>query len=323
MTDSVATGRQDAYLEPLQDGSLEARASIALKILALINMAGVVLALFPPETPEATLQVLGFNLAACGLAAIELVTAQALNRRRPWAVAAVRPLLLLLIGMGIASLLHGLREGWIRLPYESVIAVWALLGAADTTLTRRATGRSLALTGAAGLLMVSMLLAEPVFGWGGVLDVRPSDLRASIDVDCGPPGADPPETVTVTYDWSWARPGLVSSGLDIVVLGWTMADDAGRPVYLFDKDPATGPGIYSGLRDYPSLDLAAQVEQDSPSSWDWGIDLGEQALQPGKVELVLRRVRDAPAGPDPLNLTATYVHLGTWRSDPVTVTCSW
>jgi hypothetical protein len=323
MRQADGTGSRDAHVEPLQDGSLEARASVALKILALINLGGVVLALFPPDVPVATLQALAFNLAACALAAIELVEARALDRRRPWAVAAVRPLLLLLFGMGIASLLLGLQDGWIRLPYESVIAAWALLGAADTTLTPRTSGRALALTGAALLVMVSMLVGEPVFGWGGVLDVRPSDLRASIDVDCGSPGADPPETVTVTYDWSWARPGLVSSGLDIVVLGWTMGDDAGRPVYLFDKDPPTSRGIYSGLRDHPSLDLAAQVEQESQSSWDWGVDLGEQALQPGKVELVLRRVRDAPTGREPLAVTATYVHLGTWRSEPVSVTCSW
>ena len=310
-------------LGELRADSLEARASIVLKALALINIAGMVFAMLPTNPPASVLHAVAFNLAAGGLAALEIVEARGLDHRRPWAVAAVRPLLVLLVASGIAAILVGSAEGLVRVPFESAFAIWALLGTSDVTLLRRTDRRSVLLVGAALLLMVSVPFGKPVFGWGGLLDVRQSDLHASIDADCGPSGAGLPETITVTYDWSWARPGLLSSGLDIVVLGWSMIDAVGRPIYLFDKGPDGGPGIYAGRREYPSIDMATQAAKDLPASRDWGIDLGEQGLRPGRVELQLHRVRDAPSKPTPLVLTATYVHLGVWRSDPITVNCSW
>lgn len=318
----VSDSQQPDIALPLPD-SLETRASTALKVLALINVAGVVLALFPPALPASLLHALAFNLAALGLAALEIVEARALDRHRPWAVAAVRPLLVVLIAAGVGATLVGLDGGWIRVPFESVLAAWALLAGADATLIRHPDGRSGSLVLAVLLLTASMLFGRQVFGWGGLLDVRPSDLHASIDADCGPPGGGPPETITVSYDWSWARPGAFPNGLDIAVVGWSGDDADGRPLYIFDKDPEAGPGIHSGRRDYPSLDLATQVAKNFPASWNWGIELDEQGLQPGHLELQLRRARDAPPEPGPLAVTASYVHLGTWHSDPVTVTCSW
>jgi len=323
MTNSTMTDGRHPYIEPLQADSLEARASIVLKVLAIINVAGMVLAMFPPDLPASVLHALAFNLAAGGLAALQIVEARGLDHRRPWAVGALRPLLVLLVAAGFAAMLVGMGEGRIRLPYESVLAVWALLGTADLTLVRHAGSRSLALVGGALLLVVSMLFGEPVFGWGGLLDLRPSDLHASIAANCSAGGTSPPETITLTYDWSWARPGVVPSGTDAVVIGWTISDAAGRPVYLFDKDAGADPGIHSGLRDYPSADMATQVAKESQGSWHWAIDLGKQGLRPGRVELQLHRVRDAPSGAAPLVITATYVHLGVWRSDPVSVACSW
>jgi hypothetical protein len=323
MTTFDGSDNADPHIEPPHPDSLEARASIALKVLALINVAGAVLAVFPPELPASLLHAVTFNVAALALAGLQVLEARGLDRRRPWAVAAVRPLLLVLVAYGVVAMLVGVGEGRIRVPFESVAAIWALLGAWDGTLGRRADGRSLALVGSVVLLGALMLFGRPVFGWGGLLDVRPTDLHATIEADCGAPGAGLPPTITVTYDWSWARPGALSNGLDIVVIGWTGTDADGRPIYLFDKDPATGTGITPGKRGYPSIDMATQVAAGSPASRNWGVDLGEQGLQPGSIGLQLRRARDDPPAPGPLAITASYVHLGIWHSEPVSVTCSW
>jgi len=323
MTTSASTGMHAVEIDPPRFDSLEWRASIAFKSLAFINLAGVVLAMFPPPLPGSLLYGLTFNLAAALLAALEIIAARALDRRRPWAVAIVRPMLVVLIGEGIGAMLIGYDAGRIRIPFEAFIAVWALLAGADGTLLRQADRRSLSLVVMSALVIVSMLVGEPVFGWGGLLDVRQSDLRASISADCGTPGGDLPPTLTVTYDWSWARTSPLPNGLDIVVIGWSGRDADGHPIYLFDKDPAPGPGIRSGRRGYPSIDMATAVGKESPASWSWGIELGEQGLRPGRIELQMRRVKDAPPEPSPLVITATYIHLGIWRSDPVSVTCSW
>jgi len=318
----MVDGRQ-IESEPPNPDSLEGRASIALKALAFINVAGAVIALFPPLLPISVLHTLTFNLAACGLAVLEIIEARALDRGRPWAVAIVRPILLLLIASGIGSVLVGLGEGRIRVPFEAAFGLWAILGAADMTLVRRADRRSRWLVAVAVPLIGTMLFGRPVFGWGGLLDVRAPDIHGSIDADCRNAGADLPESVTVTYSWRWTRTSPLPNGLDIIVIGWSGTDANGRPLYYFDHDPESGRGIHSGDRGYPSIDLATQVAKDSAASWAWGVELGEQGLQPGRIELQLRRGIDAPPKPSPLVFTASYVHLGIWRSEPVTVTCSW
>lgn len=322
MTTSAIADSQSLDIEPPRFDSLEWRASVALKVLAFINVAGVVLAMFPPPLPASLLHGVTFNLAAGLLAGLEIVAARALDHRRPWAVALVRPLLAVLIAEGIGAMLVGLDAGRIRVPFEAFIAIWVLLAGADLTLIRRADRRSVSLVALTSILIVSMLAGEPVFGWGGLLDVRQSDLRASIAADCEP-GTGLPPTLTVTYDWSWARTSPLPNGLDIVVIGWSGSDAAGRTIYLFDKDPDPGHGIHSGRRGYPSLDMATLVGKETRASWSWGVELGEQGLQPGHIELQMRRARDAPPEPSPLVITATYIHLGIWRSDPVSVTCSW
>jgi hypothetical protein len=323
MARAAVNHNQPLELEPPRPGSLEARASLALKGLAFINIAGVVLAEFPPPLPVSFLHTVAFNAAAAVLAVLQLVEARALDRRRPWAVSAARPLLVVLIATGLGATLVGVGEGWIRIPFESLLAIWALFGRADPTLIRRADRRSWSLVPAVAVVVAMMLVSEPVFGWGGKLDVRRSDLQASVTADCATSGTGPPTTITVTYDWAWTRTSPLPNGLDIVVLGWSGNDAAGRPVYLFDNDPQPSGGIYPGRRAYPSLDMATLVASESPASWSWGIELDEQGLRPGHIELDLRRARDAPPDPAPLVITATYIHLGLWRSEPATFTCTW
>jgi hypothetical protein len=322
MTQTPVVQSQSPELE-LLEGSLEERTSLVLKTLALINIFGLVLTQLPLSLPGSFLRAVAFNAGATTLAVLELVGARALDRRRPWAVAAARPLMIALFAKGIGAMLVGLSEGWIRLPFESILAIWALLAGADPTTIRRAGWRTWWLAIAVTVVVVTMVVSEPVLAWGGMIDVQRSDLRASVTADCANPGKGPPATLTVSYDWSWTRTIPLPNGLDIVVLGWSGNDAAGRPVYVFDNDPPPGGGIDPGHRGYPSLDMATKVANESPASLSWGVQLDRQGLRPGHLELDLRRARDAPPNPGPLVITATYIHLGLWRSAPATLTCTW
>jgi hypothetical protein len=303
-------------------GSVEAQASIALKVMAGIKVFGIVLAMLPGLRPESNLHILAFNGAASALAVILVVEARGLDRLRPWAVAAIRPLLGVLVLANVATVLIALTEGKVRLPIDAAIAGWALFGPADHRPLPRLDRRSLGLVLATLPLLASMQFGSDVFAWGGVLDVDPPDLHASVTASCGPPDGGEPDTIKVTYDWSWSRTSPMPNGLDIVVVGWTGDDAAGRPLYLLERVPESAKGIRGGNRDYPSADMAKAVAAESDGSWNWGIDLGVRGFEPGHFEFLLSRPRPA-VSPATLEIRAIYVHLGIWRSDPVTVTCSW
>jgi hypothetical protein len=305
-----------------QAGSVEARASLALKLLAGINVAGVVLAMFSPLVPVSTLLTVAFSAAAAVLAVLYVVEARALDRRRPWAVAAVRPLLLLLGASGVSAVVIALNGGTMRVPFDGLLAVWAWLGAPDPTLVAGRVRRAAALIGAAGALLAMMVLATPLFGWGGLFDVHQPDLQASVHVECGAPAAGLPRTITVSYDWSWTSTTLLPSQTDIVVIGWSGADAQGRPLYLIDEIPASAAGIYSGLTGYPSTAMADQVGAETEASFRWAIELGERGFEPGGISLQLMRPRGDPPGPNSVTFAASYIHLGLWR-ETTHVTCSW
>jgi hypothetical protein len=283
------------------------------------------MAQFPPIPPVATLHTVMFNLAAGVLAVLFVVEARALDRGRSWAHAAVRALLLVIAASGAYAVVVALGGGRIRLPYELVLVVWAWRGrgAPDASRVPTPVRRSVALIGAATALVLSMSFGGQLFGWGGALDVHEPDLTASLAVDCGPPEAGPPPSITIGYDWSWRSTSPIPSGLDIVVVGWTGVDEQGRPLYILDKTPEPSVGVHPGLRDYPSIDLAAEVAKESVGTWNWGIELSEQRLAPGHFEAQLRRTREVTPGQRTLAVTASYVHLGQWRHAVATVTCAW
>jgi len=304
-------------------GSLEARAALALKILAAIEVGGMVLAMFPPTPPVSMFHTVMFNLAAGALAVLFVTEARGLDRSRPWAVATARPLLLLVAASGTYSVVAGLGSGRIVLPFELGLAAWAWLGPRDLAQHARWDRRTIALLGAAVALVLSMSFGGKLFAWGGAFDVHEPDLKAALHVDCGPPTPGSPPTITLGYDWSWTSTSPLPSGLDIVVVGWTGVDGAGRPLYVLDKAPEPGGGIHPGLRDYPSLALADEIGRESTGSWQWGIQLSEQGLRPGHFDAQLVRTRDVRPGPKTLLIKASYVHLGLWRHDVATVTCAW
>ena len=167
-----------------------------------------------------------------------------------------------------------------------------------------------------------MVLATPLFGWGGLLDVHQRDLRASVHVECGAPAAGLPRTITVSYDWSWTSTSLFPNQTDIVVIGWSGADAHGRPLYLIDQIPDSAAGIDSGLTGYPSTEMADEVGAESDGSFRWAIELEKRGFAPGGVRLELTRPREVPPGPYSVKFDASYIHLGLWR-ETSHATCSW
>jgi hypothetical protein len=313
---------RDVEIAPLRAGSLEARASLALKILAGINVAGVLLAMFAPLLPVSTLLTVTFSAASAVLAALYVVAARALDRREPWAVAAVRPLLILLGASGVSALVIALNGGTIRVPFDGLLAAWAWLGAPDRTLLAGRVRRTAALVAAAGALLAALVLAKPIFGWGGLLDVHQPDLQASMHVECGAPAAGMPGSITVAYDWSWTSTSLFPNATDIVVIGWSGADDQGRPLYVIDEIPDSAAGIDSGGFGYPSTAMADQVGEASKGSFRWGIELDKRGFEPGSIRFSLMRPRADPPGPNSVAFAASYVHLGIWH-ETTRLTCSW
>jgi len=287
VTDFATVRRTALEIERPEPGSLEGRTSIALKILAFLGYSGVVLAMFPGTTPAATLLSLAFNVAAFLLASLLLVVALGLDKRRPWAGAAARPLLVLLIIAGVITIAIAWSENRIRVPIDVVLSAWALFGRPE---------------------------AKPM-----------PRQQSTLAAECGAPGAALPARITLRYDWSWSASAPVPSGTDIVVLGWTGADSAGRPLYVIDEIPASSAGVYSGLNGYPSTAMADVIAHESQGSFRWAMPLDQQQFAPGHIELHLERSAAAAAepNPQPLTITAAYVHLGLWRQSPPTVTCSW
>lgn len=317
--------RPPLELEGPDQGSLEARASLALKIIAALNGFGVILAFFPPPVPPARLVTISFNLASALLVVLMLVEARGLDRLRPWAVAAVRPLLVLVALAGAYVFAVTVLAGRIRVPFDAALAVWALLGGPHVSPRPRLDFRGFAVLGAAVVLSAGMLFSRPLFDWGGAVDVRPADLHSSMSVDCGTPSSDGnvPDTITITYDWSWTSSSPLPDGLDAIVVGWDGDDREGRPLYLVGVTPDTVPGVYSGRRGYPSLEMTAEAAHESRGWWHWGVELVERGYAPGQLVVDLRRAQASVSDPEPLTIRASYIHLGVWRQDVEPVTCSW
>jgi hypothetical protein len=320
-TDFARVDRRDPDLLKPPSGSLEARASFALKFVAFMAIGGVVLAQFPGVIPVATLFASAFSAAGAALAVIYVAIALGIDRQRPWAVATIRPILAVLVVAGAGFTIEGATQGITRLPFEAAVAAWAWFGRRAWRLTPRFGPVPAALVLSTGLLVGSMLFGRQLFGWGGLLDAHEPDLSATLAADCGSGGLQP--TITLTYTWTWRLPSPMPSGNDVVVIGWNGNDAEGRPLYLLDDLLESGTGVFPGRAEYPSLDMADQVGRETRGSFRWGIRLAEQRYDPGRIVTNLRLTREAAPSPEPLTVSATYIHAGLWRHDATTVTCTW
>jgi hypothetical protein len=323
MTAWAGPGGPAVEVESPRPGSLESRASLALKILAGVNAAGIILATVPGSIPGSELQAFAFNVASGALAVLYLVVARALDRRQQWAVSAVRPLLLLLLVWGAYTFVTALAEGALRIPWTTLAASWAMFGPADRRPIPRIGSRGVAVLVASAALIAMVLAGEPVFGWGGFFDVHERDLSVSLVGDCGTPGAALPERIAIAYEWSWSRSTLLANEDDVVVIGWNGDDAEGHPLYVLDDTTEPEDGIRIGATSGVSTTMAREAAGHWRGSLHWVIDLGVRGIRPGRIEVVLVRAAEQPPEPEPLSIGASYVHVGVWRSDAPAVTCSW
>ena len=139
------------------------------------------------------------------------------------------------------------------------------------------------------------------------------DLKVSLTVDCGTPGAAPPERITISYDWSWSSGTLFANEADELVIGWSGDDAAGHPLYVLADDSEPGNGIRLGSISDVNASMAAEAAQRCGGSLRWGIDLRVWGIRPGRIELVLMRAAEQSAEPQSLVIGASYIHVGAWR----------
>lgn len=323
MTAWAGPGGSTAEVEGPRPGSLESRASLALKVLAGVNAAGIILAMIPGTIPSSELQTVAFHVASGALAVLYVAVAWALDRRQHWAVSAIRPLLLLLLVWGAYTFVTALDAGAIRIPFTTLAASWALFGPADRRPLPRLSGRGAAVIVTSGALIAMELAGQPVFGWGGFFDLHERDLSASLVVDCGTPGAALPERIAIAYQWSWSGSTLFANEDDVVVIGWNGDDAGAHPLYVLGDTPEAGDGIHLGTPGGVSATMAQEAAGHWRGSLDWVIDLSVRGIREGRVELVLVRAMEQPPKPEPLTIGASYIHVGVWRNDASAVSCSW
>lgn len=305
-----------------EGGSLEARASIVFKVIGVIGIAGAIFSILPDSFPNSALLTVAFNLATVLVSGLYFVQARGLDKGRPWAYAAVRPMLVLLGAWGAYAFFAGLIEGILRIPFELAMVVWAFLGAKGPIRAQTLSGPSLGIVIATVPLLIVMAFGYVVFGWGGLLDVDPPDLTATIRVDCGDPGADPPAEIPVVYEWAWARGAPLPNEVDTLFIGWTGNDAEGHPLYIFGRHPESDPTIRSGQRGTLGRELLEEARGTTPG-FQWAVDLYRRGYQPGRVDLTLRLASENPTGPRSLTVRAWYIHLGEWQSEAQPVTCTW
>jgi hypothetical protein len=304
-------------------GSLESRASLALKFLAVVSVFAMVLATIPGSIPSSRFLVVAFHLGSLALAVLYVLVAWALDRRQPWAVAAIRPLLVLLVVWGAYTFVSALLAGAARIPFTALAAAWALLGAADRRPLPRLSGRGGAVLVSSAALIAILVASQSLFGWGGYFDVHEPDLSASMAVDCEAPGAALPDSIEIGYEWSWSNITLLANDEDVILIGWNGDDADGHPLYVLDDAPDAGDGIHLGASSGVSGAMADEAALQWRSSSMWRIELSTGGIRSGRVELVLRRAAEQPPEPQPLTVGASYIHVGVWRNDAPTVTCSW
>jgi hypothetical protein len=307
--------------EELPPDSLEPRASRVLKVLAAIHIAGVIFASIPGTEPASLLHTVAFNTVSAAMAVLYLLVARGLDRRARWAVTAVRPLMVLLLAWGTYAFVAALLAGALRIPVTPVAAGLALYGASDLwPLPRPSAAGAAAVMAMAGLVALA-LASQPLFGWGGLLDVHEQDLHATLSVDCGDPGALP-DRISVAYDWTWSSGTLLANDEDAVVFGWTGNDAAGRPLYLLGHVPDFGPGLRIGMPAGPSAAMAREVAERWRGLVGFRLDLVKVGFRPGRVEFQLRG-RPGLSPPASLTIAATYIHVGVWQKVTPPVNCSW
>jgi hypothetical protein len=294
--DVAATGRRPPTRED--------RAAIALMLLATF-VAVIWLIVATGARPALPVLFLVAMVQPQMLLVLCVIAAWGLRQRRPWAVAACTPILVILLVAGLVSFVVALLQARLEIPLEAVLAWWALRAAPEARSEPRRAGAGAWLM-VGGLLLVNLLpLLTPVaLTPGGPLVVSESDLDASMTVDCGPTTNASPESIVVTYSWSWRRAELVAGGTDEVVVSWFGSGDAGSYTYSLAATEL-GQGLSEANR---VLDPAASILV--------AVDMATNRFQPGQLRLTLERGVDLASPHGSIELRSRYAHAPADIYDP-------
>jgi hypothetical protein len=256
------------------------------------------------------------------------IAADAIDRRRGWAMAALEPLLYLIVLVDLISFGIGLSQSRFQIPLGLLLALWVWSAAPSGDWPARFDLRSVALIAMFVVGPITGVVVDRLVGPEGLLRATQDSLVGQLSVDCGPAGPGAPPTVTLTYDWSWRRSEPFATGPDMVVVAWTSTDWRSGSLYVLGSDPngdvgsAGDPGIASGVSGWPDTELADGFASGWDQSWDWMVERGDRQFEPGQVRLTLQRATVAvPHGR--LDVRGAYVHAGVWRADSDLTTCQW
>ena len=297
------------------------RASLILKILAGLYAAAILFDSLPGSNPASLLEIVAFNVVNTGLAVTFVLVALALDRGQGWAISAIRPFLALLLVYGAYVFLSQLAAGAFRIPITMVAAGLALFWRADGWPAIRLSVRGGIVLLVLAALCIHQTVSRPLWGWGGYFDVSESDLHPTLTVDCGT--AEPPERLTVAYEWSWSGDALLPNDEDQVVIGWNGDGVDGRPLYVAIELPEQSDGFRLGVSSGASGPMASQVKAAWRGNFMIRLDLHKLEIRPGRFEAVLVRTAAQPAPGQTMTFGATYVHAGVWQKAAPPVTCTW
>ena len=303
--------------------SFESRSErVFVVIAAFVGIVGLVVLLGSGSSVTAPVWI-GLALTVVFTVAIYGIEARGLAGGRPWAIAAALPLLWILILSDLYNLLSGLGQSRFNIPVGTILGIWALRGPRTITPVPRLGAAGLALVAADLAVSLATYTVPPILGPGGYLDAARSDIRQELLIDCRA-GEPAPETLTITYRWSWTRDALLRSGDDAIVVRWFGGGADGDAYWhSFEDPPEPVPGVDADTLGELSGPLAQEWAGGSPNSATWAVDLAERGFAPGEVRLVLRRIEGSPPPPEPFTVDARYFHAGAWRSGQVFAQCDW
>ncbi len=262
---------------------------------AVAALAALIGWLVPPAAQF--LAVLGSTATAVAL----LVGSIGLATGRPWATAAMTPILWILIVAHAISFLRALDRGALEIPITGLLALWSLAAAPRrTSAAPRHTATSAVLVGAIAVTAAWPAVTDLALRPGGPLIVPAEALVPNLRVDgacqaVGGPGA-PPESAEIVFGWSWTREPL-PAGFDAIVIEWFTQRGDGLSGYGLAGTSAGSRGIWEANRwtgDNPGVIL--------------GVDLGIERDEPAAVRVSLSRPHAAPTQHGSIEVYARYLH---------------
>jgi hypothetical protein len=284
------------------------------------------------STDQPAIERIGALILVILLATTAFLMAYGTRLRLSWALAALVPVLAITIVAGIVDVVVALTQGRLELPLGVLLAWWTLRAKRDSPLPSGSWPvPAIALVGLFVVGAIAPWLGPLLTAPGGPLIVGQADLAPSLTVECGSAASGVPDSVAATYRWSWHRTELFPGSTDMVVVGWTGADDA-------NPDPTANALFILGTDDTPSNQAGVWSGGGSPSqaladtfaarfarfgSWSWGIDLATQRMASGEIRVMLRRATAGPVAHGTLTVQGAYIHLGRWINSDAESTCSW